>query len=428
MSLGCGFVPFFKKVTCTAGKEFVGVDTPGLGDPSGNEVDRERATGIVDFLRDKLGNSKINAIVYLHKGTATRNNFEILRMYNYLFGEDLWKHLVIEVTFWENGDEADSKRKIGSPELYTNDLMANKLRSLISDTTNIPKNVTMPVVFINSIFRTTPIDKSLSQAIINLIKSLTDDEIDDISKLQQIISEPKKKLQDDEISKLEQIIFNSNSEGFSCSDKCKRVIPPKAGKPFLVDAPKSAILKRAHGTDLSIKCFVPIPFDATTSEFGWLLNGTHKIESQHIKLEDDQSRFMTTNILHFSSVDKDDNQGNYQCYAKHCKKHNATDFSCDVIKSESSIAVQILFAPPEIKVDDHKATKFQCRQKIIDDYDVPVRFTIHRYDRSTGETYLLLKSDFSHVTEQKTNVEGFRMQTFSGRAQFLCRQGNRPWR
>ena len=52
------------------GQEFVAVDTPGLGDPGGSELDRERASGIVDFLRAFGNNIKIDTVLYLHKGKA----------------------------------------------------------------------------------------------------------------------------------------------------------------------------------------------------------------------------------------------------------------------------------------------------------------------------------------------------------------------
>ena len=50
------------------GQEFVAVDTPGLGDPGGSELDRERASGIVNFLQALGDNIKINTVLYLHKG------------------------------------------------------------------------------------------------------------------------------------------------------------------------------------------------------------------------------------------------------------------------------------------------------------------------------------------------------------------------
>ena len=50
------------------GQEFVAVDTPGLGDPGGSELDRERASGIVNFLQALGDNIKIDTVLYLHKG------------------------------------------------------------------------------------------------------------------------------------------------------------------------------------------------------------------------------------------------------------------------------------------------------------------------------------------------------------------------
>ena len=59
---------------------------------------------------------------------------------------------------------------------------------------------------------------------------------------------------------------------------------------------------------------------------------------------------------------------------------------------------------------------YYCRQNItcfngVDD----VRFTIHRHDRNTSRTQVLYKGDFGLVTDQITDEQGFRTQTFNER-------------
>ena len=245
--------------------------------------------------------------IALHKGTDTRNSFEILRMFNYMFGNALWDHLVVEVTFWRNGEKADGVRKVGSPDTYTNDLMASKLNDLISDTANVPQNKNIPIVFIDPVFdieSLVPIPENAPQGVADWLESTRQPLLD---------------LQENEISKLKEKIFVSNLQGFGCSDNCKGVIPPKAGRPFLVDASRVGTIGKAHGSDLTIKCLVPIPFDAIQTggcdqvcEPGWILNGTHQIPANKIKHETDPSGFMTTNTLQLLSLDKDQDPGSYR--------------------------------------------------------------------------------------------------------------------
>jgi hypothetical protein len=245
--------------------------------------------------------------IALHKGTDTRNSFEILRMFNYMFGDALWDHLVVEVTFWENGEDADNKRKRGSPDTYTNDLMATKLNDLISDTANVPQDLNIPIVFINPVFdieSLVSIPENVPQLVVDHYVSLRQPLID---------------LQENEISKLKEHFFESNIQGFGCSDNCKGVIPPKAGRPFLVDDSVVGTISKAHYSDLTIKCLVPIPFDAIQTggcdhvcEPGWILNDTHQIPADKIKHETDPSGFMTTNTLQLLSLDKDQDPGSYR--------------------------------------------------------------------------------------------------------------------
>ena len=145
------------------------------------------------------------------------------------------------------------------------------------------------------------------------------------------------------------------------------------------------------------------------------MNGTHEIPFNRIKQEIDPSGFMTTNTLQLLSLDKDQDPGSYQCYGSHCLKHNSSYFSCNVVKSETTTDVQILFIPPEIKVEDKRASIFHCRQNITFFNGDDIRFTIHRHDRNTGKIYVLYKGDFGLVTDQITDEQGFRTQTFSER-------------
>ena len=104
----------------------------------------------------------------------------------------------------------------------------------------------------------------------------------------------------------------------------------------------------------------------------------------------------------------------YQCYGSHCKKHNSSYFSCNIVKSETTTNLTILFIPPEIKVEDKRANKFHCRQNITFSNGIDsIRFTIHRHDRNTGKTQVLDKGDFDLVTGNKE--QGFQTQTFSER-------------
>ena len=325
-----------------------------------------------------------------------------------MFGDALWNHLVVEVTFWRNGENADNLRKNGNPDTYTNDLMATKLNELISDTANVPQNLNIPTIFIDPVFdieSLVPIPENVPQAIVDYFESSRQPLLD---------------LQENEISKLKEKIFESNLQGFGCSDNCKGVIPPKAGRPFLVDA--SMVGTISHGSDLTIKCLVPIPFDAIQTgdcdhvcEPGWILNSTHEIPANKIKHETDPSRFMTTNTLQLLSLDKDQDPGSYQCYGSHCKKHNSSYFSCNIVKSETTTNLTILFIPPEIKVEDKRANKFHCRQNVTFSNGIDVRFTVHRHERNTGKTLVLYKGDFGLVTDQITDGQGFRTQTFSER-------------
>ena len=65
------------------------------------------------------------------------------------------------------------------------------------------------------------------------------------------------------------------------------------------------------------------------------------------------------------------------------------------------------------EVENDRATKLHCRQNMTFFDGVDIRFTIHRHERNTGKMHVLSKYDFGLVTNQITDEQGFKTQTFS---------------
>ena len=104
--------------------------------------------------------------------------------------------------------------------------------------------------------------------------------------------------------------------------------------------------------------------------------------------------------------------GDYYCVSQFGKPEISTSHSLSYDWS-NSVFIGI---PPEIKVEDKSANKFQCRQNVTFSNGIDIiRFTIHRHDRNTGKTFVLYKGDFGQVTDQMTDEQDFLTQTFSER-------------
>ena len=188
------------------GREFIAVDTPGLRDPMGTDTDKFRIKDIVTFIKDGLKPRKIAMFLYLHKATLTRFNFHYLKMFHYMFGDVFWSHLMLEVTWWPHDTRSSRRRQRKRKFLPDRATAKENLNGLIRNLTKIPTGISVPVVFIDSIYD--PLD-------------YIDDSETERDKIAQI--------QRSQVKALEHKLFDASVIGFQCLTCNYDFIPGRSG-------------------------------------------------------------------------------------------------------------------------------------------------------------------------------------------------------
>ena len=88
------------------------IDTPGAADSKG--LDYEHATEMTNFLEEKMGS--FNAILLMFNGEDRRfstHTISLLRLYEAIFGKEMWKNVVEEISFWKHRtDDACDKKSM----------------------------------------------------------------------------------------------------------------------------------------------------------------------------------------------------------------------------------------------------------------------------------------------------------------------------
>ena len=91
-----------------------------------------------------------------------------MKWYEAIFGEDVWKHLVIETSFWKHSEEKATKRKLDRNVYYFNGYLTWNEPIILFQTDeesygkslntkihekhpNIPDTLTIPVFFIDPV-------------------------------------------------------------------------------------------------------------------------------------------------------------------------------------------------------------------------------------------------------------------------------------
>ena len=126
------------------------IDTPGIGDTSGQGADCENFIGVANATRE-IGS--IDAFLLIIKGDTTRVTpklVEQLRFFEELFGEQFWKSTIIEVSFWAHSDRDIAKRNITQDGLDEKKMALALNDKLRSNFHGIPP---IPVVFVDPVYR-----------------------------------------------------------------------------------------------------------------------------------------------------------------------------------------------------------------------------------------------------------------------------------
>ena len=126
------------------------IDTPGIGDTSGQGADCENFIGVANATRE-IGS--IDAFLLIIKGDTTRVTpklVEQLRFFEELFGEQFWKSTIIEVSFWAHSDRDIAKRNITQDGLDEKKMALALNDKLRSNFIGIPP---IPVVFVDPVYR-----------------------------------------------------------------------------------------------------------------------------------------------------------------------------------------------------------------------------------------------------------------------------------
>ena len=102
------------------------------------------------FLKKEL--EDLDAIMLMFKGTDTRfdaNTIALLRHYEQIFGQDMWKNVVVEMSYWSHKEADACKRK------ENNDLDEKKqeldLKYKLKEEFGVDYQV--PIVFIDPVFK-----------------------------------------------------------------------------------------------------------------------------------------------------------------------------------------------------------------------------------------------------------------------------------
>ena len=85
------------------------IDTPGAGDTEGR--DYEHAIKMAEMLQDDI--DTIHLIIIMFKGTDRRfsaSTISLLRLYLEIFGEEMWRNVVIEMSYWGHSEEEACQR------------------------------------------------------------------------------------------------------------------------------------------------------------------------------------------------------------------------------------------------------------------------------------------------------------------------------
>ena len=80
------------------------IDTPGAGDSKGK--DYQHAIEMVKMLEGTI--KTINLFVIMLKGTDRRfdsHMLTVLRLYEEIFGKEMWRSLLVEISYWKHSEE-----------------------------------------------------------------------------------------------------------------------------------------------------------------------------------------------------------------------------------------------------------------------------------------------------------------------------------
>ena len=86
------------------------IDTPGLKDPLGQQADKAYLSGIVKSLTDNIGSHNMFLYCIKHDSTLRIDELETFQTFYALFGDTFFRHLVIEIT-WYNQKKADYENR-----------------------------------------------------------------------------------------------------------------------------------------------------------------------------------------------------------------------------------------------------------------------------------------------------------------------------
>ena len=85
------------------------IDTPGAGDTEGR--DYEHTIEMAKMLKNDIGT--IHLIIVMFKGTDRRfsaSTLKLMRLYLEIFGEEMWKNVVVEMSYWGHSKEKACQR------------------------------------------------------------------------------------------------------------------------------------------------------------------------------------------------------------------------------------------------------------------------------------------------------------------------------
>merc|ERR1740137_128261 len=124
------------------------IDTPGAADTKGRDF--KHAIEMAKFLKKEL--KDLDAIMLMFRGTDTRfdsNTIALLRHYEQIFGNDMWKNVVVGMSYWSH-KESDACTRMQNNDLdeKTQEL---SLRYKLKEEFDVDHNV--PIVFIDPVFK-----------------------------------------------------------------------------------------------------------------------------------------------------------------------------------------------------------------------------------------------------------------------------------
>lgn len=142
------------------GKCITIIDTPGLGDTLGRDC--TNAMNTAAFVKSL---NSIHAFVLVIKGSTTRMTPELkehISRFLEMFGQDFWKRVVIEITFWSHGRRAVRDRKKNRGGLDEKKLTRDLNNMMAAEfKTQIPQ---IPVVFVDPVYESAFADRREREA------------------------------------------------------------------------------------------------------------------------------------------------------------------------------------------------------------------------------------------------------------------------